>query len=79
MNKQIPLSHGQFALVDDEDFDFLNQWKWRFGKCILQKLYDSPSFIGGHVDSSIRQYRRGDVDYDLAPPLLTEIEDGDSV
>lgn len=27
--KQIQLSWGQTALVDDEDFDFLNQWKWQ--------------------------------------------------
>ncbi len=26
--KTIPLSQGKFALVDDADFDFLNQWKW---------------------------------------------------
>lgn len=26
--KQIPLTKGQFALVDDADFDFLMQWKW---------------------------------------------------
>jgi hypothetical protein len=26
--KQIPLSRGLFAIVDDEDFDFLSQWKW---------------------------------------------------
>jgi len=26
--KKIPLSQNKFALVDDEDFDFLNQWKW---------------------------------------------------
>jgi len=32
--KRIPLTQGQFALVDDEDFEHLSQWKWRacFGK-----------------------------------------------
>ncbi len=26
--KRIPLSKGKFALVDDQDYDFLMQWKW---------------------------------------------------
>jgi hypothetical protein len=26
--KEIPLNHGKVALVDDEDFNFLNQFKW---------------------------------------------------
>lgn len=26
--KQIPLTQGKFAIVDDEDYDFLMQWKW---------------------------------------------------
>lgn len=28
MTKEIPLSRGMIALVDDADFDWLNQWKW---------------------------------------------------
>lgn len=28
--KQIQLTQGKFATVDDADFDWLNQWKWCF-------------------------------------------------
>lgn len=28
MSKQIPLSRGLFATVDDEDFEWLSQWRW---------------------------------------------------
>lgn len=30
--KEIPLSQGLFATVDDADFDWLNQWKWHAAK-----------------------------------------------
>ena len=30
--KELELTNGQFAIVDDEDFDELNQWKWTFSK-----------------------------------------------
>lgn len=28
--KLIPLTKGRFAIVDSEDFEWLNQWKWQF-------------------------------------------------
>ena len=28
MSKLIPLTKGQFAIVDDQDYEFLVQWKW---------------------------------------------------
>jgi hypothetical protein len=28
MSKRIPLTRGQFAIVDDDDFEWLSQWKW---------------------------------------------------
>lgn len=32
MSRRIPLTQGKFAIVDDEDFEWLSQWKWHIHK-----------------------------------------------
>lgn len=36
--KQIPLTQGKYATVDDEDYDFLIQWKWRALKATRKQV-----------------------------------------
>lgn len=43
--KRIQLTQGKFALVDDEDYEFLNQWKWyvdHIGNC-----WYATTLVGG--------------------------------
>lgn len=43
MTSLIPLTQGQFALVDDEDFEWLSRWKW----------YAHKSYSGFYVQRAI--------------------------
>lgn len=44
-----------------------------FGKTVLQAQYDTPSLIGGKVDSSIRDVFWKDVKWERAPAELEEV------
>lgn len=39
--RKIRLTKGKYALVDDEDFDFLNQWNWTFDKYAYRQDWKS--------------------------------------
>lgn len=65
--KQIPLTQGKFALVDDSEYDYLMQWKWYAKKgrntyyacrndnsCSGQKTIRMHRQIMGVFDSQIK-------------------------
>ena len=35
--KQIPLTQGKYAIVDDDMFEYINQWKWYANWCTHTK------------------------------------------
>jgi len=37
--RTIPLTQGKVAIVDDEDYDFLMQWKWNARRCCKDSFY----------------------------------------
>lgn len=56
--KKIPLSKGKFALVDDADFDWLNQWKWSVTKNGKHHFYAERSRVDSNGKrSNIRMHR----------------------
>jgi hypothetical protein len=54
--KTIPLSQGKVALVDDEDFEYLNQWKWS-AKCSGYSFYAQRMFRINGIRKMIMMHR----------------------
>jgi len=48
--KEIKLTYGEIALVDDEDYEYLNQWKWHTD-------HDGYAIRGGWLNGKKYNYR----------------------
>jgi hypothetical protein len=48
MTKKIILTQGQVAIVDDEDYEYLNQWKWyaKYNKNIKNYYAARAEYLG---------------------------------
>ena len=55
--KKIPLTKGFFAIVDNDMFDYLNQWKWHYENGYASKSY-YPTKMHQLV---IKNYKKGDI------------------
>lgn len=58
--KQIPLTQNKFALVDDKDFEWLNQWKWHYIQVgyAARREYPSRKYI--YMHRFITNAKKGD-------------------
>ena len=46
MTKEIPLTQGQVAVVDDWNYEYLSQWKWHANWNIYTKSYYAARNVG---------------------------------
>lgn len=57
MAKRIPLTKGKFAIVDDTDFEWLNQWKWTATGGKNDRWYAYRQSIKNGKSVSIKMHR----------------------
>lgn len=57
MSKKIPLTQGQFAIVDDNMFEYLNQWKWYAFKTTYGGFMAVRSICGNKDIKSVYMHR----------------------
>lgn len=60
--KEIPLTQGHVALVDDDDFEWLSTWKWCIAKT-TSTIYAKRTLKGILMHREIFRYHRFDFTY----------------
>lgn len=73
MSKRIPLTRGQFATVDDEDFDWLSQWKWH------AQPNEAHGFYANRHDEQGRLVAMHRLINATPPGFVTDHRDGDGL
>lgn len=55
--KKIPLTQNKYALVDSDDYDFLNQWKWFYSNGYAVRYVTLNKEDGGKKNKIIWMHR----------------------
>jgi len=57
MSKQIQLTQGKYAIVDNEDYEYLSQWKWCYHQGYAVRTINNGRKAGKQITQSIRMHR----------------------
>lgn len=73
--KKIALTNGGFALVDDIDFEYLNQWKWQAHKSKFTFYVRRSERYGSRTENKSKKYYMHRVILELSPNEICDHKD----